>query len=208
MLLILKQPDIKVHLLFKSAIFIYICISFFNSGRETLTPGRDQRTPTFPAQVDKNIFLTFLSHLTEFICLLATNNFLSFIHRAIEASEDLRWSTYIWRPQCSCPEVCHWNSPQPRNQAESHRSWWVTVLLRQPPAGIITKMLKDFSNPPNSLFILYIFQLKRLTDGAYFSEINIYLAEFSHNKLRHFVVWQLLAAGAMCSWHNFIWAIT
>lgn len=72
----------------------------------------------------------------------------------------------------------------------------MTTLLRQSVVGLNPVMLKDFSK--FSVYIQHFPQLKKLTDSGYFSGINIYLAEFSHNKLRHFVVWQLLAAGSMC----------
>lgn len=55
----LKQADIKVHLLFESGRLICVSFIFFNSERETLTPGKDQRTPTSPAQVDKISLLPF-----------------------------------------------------------------------------------------------------------------------------------------------------
>lgn len=82
---------------------------------------------------------------------------LPLVDRTIEASENLRGSTHIRGPQRGRPQVCHRNPPQPHNQTESHRSWWVTALLRQSVVGLSSETLKDFSNPPNSLFTLCIF---------------------------------------------------
>lgn len=80
-----------------------------------------------------------------------------FCHRAIKASEDLRGSTYVWGPQHSHHEVCHWNPPKSCNQRKSHWSWWVTAL-RQSSVGLNSEMLKDSSNPQiRCLRILCIF---------------------------------------------------
>lgn len=71
--------------------------------------------------------------------------------------------------------------------------------------GLTRRCWKIFPIPKFAVYIVHFPQLNRLTDSGYFSEINIYLAQFSHNKLRHFVVWQLLAVGSMCfgsRWHE------
>lgn len=57
--------------------------------------------------------------------------------------------------------------------------------------GLTQRCWKIFPIPKFDVYIVHFPELNRLTDSGYFSEINIYLAEFSHNKLRHFVVWQL-----------------
>ena len=100
--------------------------------------GREQKSTSF-------LYFTLL-HL--FILIIGfKQNSLSFSRRAIEASEDLRGSTHIRRPQHSRAEVCYWNPTQPHNQTESHWSWWVTTLLRQSAEGLNSEMLIDFSNP-------------------------------------------------------------
>lgn len=150
MLLILKQANdikTKVHLFFESGILICRWAFSFCSGKETLTPGKEQRTPTSPAQVDKKNLSSLYFTSFNYYSINNDNHFLSLSHRATEASENLRGSTYIRGPQHSRPEVCHWNPPQPHNQTKSHWSWWVTALLRQSAVGLNTAMLKDFPNP-------------------------------------------------------------
>lgn len=49
-----------------------------------------------------------------------------------------------------------------------------------------------------AIYTEHVPHLNKLSDSSYFREINIYLAAFSHNMLRHFVVCQCLAAESMC----------
>lgn len=51
--------------------------------------------------------------------------------------------------------------------------------------------MRDPPIPQIVVYTVHFPQLNRLTDSACVSEINICVAEFSHNKLRHFVVSQL-----------------
>lgn len=71
--------------------------------------------------------------------------------------------------------------------------------------GLTQRCWKILPIPKFAVYIEHFLQLNWLNDSGYFSEINIYLSAFSHNKLRHFVLWQSLAVGSMCfgsSWHE------
>lgn len=51
-----------------------------------------------------------------------------------------------------------------------------------------------------TVYIVCFLQLNRLTDSGYFSEINIYVAKFSHNKFRHFFHVATLGCGIYVFW--------
>lgn len=69
---------------------------------------------------------------------------------------------------------------------------WDSLLL-----GLTPTCWKIAPIPSFAVFTVHFPQLKRLTDSAYLHEVSICVAEFLHNKLRHFVVWQLTAR-AVC----------
>lgn len=111
-------------------------------------------------------------------------------YRAIEAFENLCGPTYIWGPQYSSPQVCHWNPPQPYKQRKSHWSWWVTALLRQSCLwGSPQRCWKIGSVSKFTVCFLHFPELNSLNDSGFFSEIKIHLA--AHNMWRHFFVRQL-----------------
>lgn len=64
--------------------------------------------------------------------------------------------------------------------------------------GLTQTCWKIFPIHNFAVYIERLPHLNKLSDSGYFTQINIYLAAFSHNMLRHFVVCQCLAAGSMC----------